>query len=173
MATTGYSYGSSAALPCRYCGQGFREDDAVILYSSRRFHKRCLCCNTCRKGFSDEKDPGIQGAVRDLPYCSNCFAKAATDLCGGCGESIEKKWIEPKGIHKKYHDGCFKCTNCGIVLTAAFKKKNNLPVCVGKCPEKPAAAEAPKPSGGGKFCQQCGVKRKDQEKFCQECGAGF
>eukprot|EP00808_Paulinella_micropora_P022665 g19170.t1 len=168
MAAIPVSYSESASLPCRFCGQGFTQDDTIISYGSRSFHKRCFSCNKCRKAFSTPQD--AEGAVRELPYCNNCFKAANTQLCAGCGEELTSRVLKPSGTSKRYHEGCFKCETCNKSLITGYKIVKGRSVCNWACGNKQPQVEAAAPET---FCDACGIKRQANVPECPQCGETY
>lgn len=123
------SYNSTAALPCRKCGMGFKDDSAVTLFEERRFHVRCMTCNDkeCKKKVTSDTARGVNG----LPYCSGrCYLKASREFCAGCGEPLSfGQFLDVKRLHKKFHVGCFKCSRCNAELIHGYQLRNKEPVC--------------------------------------------
>jgi len=114
-------------MPCRKCGDGFRDTDQILLFEGRRFHLACFTCNSCGKS---PTSPDEMKSVRDLPYCSKtCWNEAVKTKCGGCGEALSGKGIKAVGIHYAYHPDCFKCERCSTKITGKFQKRNNKPYC--------------------------------------------
>ena|SRR3990167_131130 len=131
-----YSYNTTAALPCRACGTGFKDSDYVVMFNNRRFHKRCFKCPTCSKDFDDPNanTSAIKPQVaRELPYCpGKCYMDATKEHCAGCHEPIGvfDRFVKPKNMHnKKFHADCFKCTKCKVVMKGGFGMCYNHPYC--------------------------------------------
>eukprot|EP00475_Leptophrys_vorax_P008090 TRINITY_DN1518_c0_g1_i4.p1 TRINITY_DN1518_c0_g1~~TRINITY_DN1518_c0_g1_i4.p1 ORF type:complete len:270 (-),score=77.49 TRINITY_DN1518_c0_g1_i4:724-1533(-) len=133
MSTSRVGYGDAMSMPCRGCGVIIKDAEEAKLFEDRRWHVRCFVCQTC-------KQPFVRGKVRPqaakgLPFCENCIEEAKAIKCGFCKETILHTYIEPKGVHKKFHPNCFRCDACKQPIAAAFKKRLEWTLCV-KCSMK-------------------------------------
>mmetsp|Transcript_19925 Transcript_19925/g.22164 ORF Transcript_19925/g.22164 Transcript_19925/m.22164 type:complete len:145 (-) Transcript_19925:159-593(-) len=129
-----FSYNTTQALPCRACGNGFRDLDHIVLFENFRFHLRCFKCQGCGKQFNDPSEPK---GVRNLPYCEGaCFDKASEILCEGCkkpfvpGDQIMS--VRQLGS-KKFHVGCFNCSKCGAAITQSYRINKDKQVLCTSC----------------------------------------
>jgi hypothetical protein len=161
---------------------GFKDIDPIRLFAERRWHERCFKCQKCSLAFARDKVPE---AVRELPFCDSCAGDASKLICGGCSRFIsESSFLKPKGIHKLYHVGCFKCDACGRAIESGFKTRGELVLCVedGNKSQKVISemiatrSEVKMDSSSVKkdSCPACGsAKASPASKFCGECGHKF
>uniref|UniRef100_A0A7S4II81 LIM zinc-binding domain-containing protein n=2 Tax=Vannella robusta TaxID=1487602 RepID=A0A7S4II81_9EUKA len=131
-----FSYNTTAALPCRSCGGGFKESDNVVMFHNRRFHARCYYCHGCKKQFEVPTQENAKTnqpcEVRDLPYCPGaCFKEANKERCAGCQKELSpfEPFLRPKNLHKKYHKDCFRCTKCQHPMHTGFGMRWDHPYC--------------------------------------------
>ncbi|KAI1389663.1 uncharacterized protein F4822DRAFT_208011 [Hypoxylon trugodes] len=80
-----------------------------------RYHKACFVCATCQEPFSSS----TFYVLNDKPYCEQHYHKLNGSLCGSCNKGIEGQYLEDESS-KKYHPGCFRCGDCGIVLRDGY-----------------------------------------------------
>jgi LIM domain len=149
-----FSYGSTQTLPCRGCGNGFKQFDTVHVFNKRRWHNYCFKCSNpeCKKSLY--QSGLVANAVGDKPYCSACYPKFNQTICGGCKcPIVQGKFLTMRGIHSKYHPECFVCWKCLKPLEAGFRKRGKAILCPecpigGPVPDAPVMSnpEAPKNS---------------------------
>lgn len=80
-----------------------------------RYHKACFVCATCREAFSS----ATFYVHEDRPYCEQHYHKLNGSLCGSCHRGIEGQYLEDE-VPQKYHPGCFRCGDCGVVLRDGY-----------------------------------------------------
>ncbi|KAI0137852.1 hypothetical protein F4776DRAFT_654566 [Hypoxylon sp. NC0597] len=80
-----------------------------------RYHKACFVCTTCKEPFSSS----TFYVLNDKPYCEQHYHKLNGSLCGSCNRGIEGQYLEDESS-KKYHPGCFRCGDCGVVLRDGY-----------------------------------------------------
>ncbi|KAI4861643.1 hypothetical protein F4820DRAFT_55540 [Hypoxylon rubiginosum] len=80
-----------------------------------RYHKACFVCTTCQEPFSSS----TFYVLNDQPYCEQHYHKLNGSLCGSCNRGIEGQYLEDESS-KKYHPGCFRCGDCGVVLRDGY-----------------------------------------------------
>jgi len=49
------------------------------------------------------------------PYCSKCFDELSTPTCKKCAQPLKDYWCEVEG--NQYHEDCYKCVKCGLLLS--------------------------------------------------------
>jgi hypothetical protein len=90
--------------------------------------------SAARCAAATHSQPRAQG---ELPYCPACHVTASQTLCGGCRQAIvEGRFLQPQGVHKKFHVGCFVCCKCGASLEGGFRARQGFAFCP-KCPPVP------------------------------------
>ncbi|KAI1773366.1 hypothetical protein F4818DRAFT_105966 [Hypoxylon cercidicola] len=80
-----------------------------------RYHKACFVCTTCQEPFSSS----TFYVLNDQPYCEQHYHRLNGSLCGSCNRGIEGQYLEDESS-KKYHPGCFRCGDCGVVLRDGY-----------------------------------------------------
>ncbi|KAI0012651.1 hypothetical protein F4779DRAFT_17028 [Xylariaceae sp. FL0662B] len=80
-----------------------------------RYHKACFVCTTCQEPFSS----ATFYVLNDKPYCEQHYHKLNGSLCGRCDRGIEGQYLEDEAP-RKYHPGCFRCGDCGVVLRDGY-----------------------------------------------------
>ncbi|KAI1085093.1 hypothetical protein F5B20DRAFT_130348 [Whalleya microplaca] len=89
-----------------------------------RYHKTCFVCTTCQEPFSSAEFY----VLNDKPYCEQHYHKLNGSLCGSCNRGIEGQYLEDEAP-RKYHPGCFRCGDCGIVLRDGYFDVNGRAYC--------------------------------------------
>ncbi|KAI1812392.1 hypothetical protein GGS20DRAFT_25775 [Poronia punctata] len=89
-----------------------------------RYHKACFVCTTCKEAFSSATFY-VHG---DRPYCEQHYHKLNGSLCGACNRGIEGQYLEDE-VPQKYHPGCFRCGDCGLVLRDGYFDVNGRSYC--------------------------------------------
>ncbi|KAI0878155.1 hypothetical protein GGS24DRAFT_497220 [Hypoxylon argillaceum] len=89
-----------------------------------RYHKACFVCATCKEAFSS----ATFYVHEDRPYCEQHYHKLNGSLCGSCNRGIEGQYLEDE-VPQKYHPGCFRCGDCGVVLRDGYFDVNGKSYC--------------------------------------------
>lgn len=89
-----------------------------------RYHKACFVCATCKESFSS----ATFYVLEDRPYCEQHYHKLNGSLCGACHRGIEGQYLEDE-VPRKYHPGCFRCGDCGLVLRDGYFDVNGRSYC--------------------------------------------
>ncbi|RWA09024.1 hypothetical protein EKO27_g6081 [Xylaria grammica] len=89
-----------------------------------RYHKACFVCATCKESFSSS----TFYVHEDRPYCEQHYHKLNGSLCGSCNRGIEGQYLEDE-VPQKYHPGCFRCGDCGVVLRDGYFDVNGKSYC--------------------------------------------
>ncbi|KAI1270378.1 hypothetical protein F5Y18DRAFT_11904 [Xylariaceae sp. FL1019] len=89
-----------------------------------RYHKACFVCTTCQEPFSSS----TFYVHEDRPYCEQHYHKLNGSLCRSCNRGIEGEYLEDE-VPQKYHPGCFRCGDCGIVLRDGYYDVNGKTYC--------------------------------------------
>ncbi|ORY59622.1 uncharacterized protein BCR38DRAFT_460295 [Pseudomassariella vexata] len=89
-----------------------------------RYHKACFVCTTCQEPFSSS----TFYVLDDKPYCEQHYHKLNGSLCGTCHIGIEGRFLEDEA-NTKYHLTCFKCADCGRILSDGYFEVNGRAYC--------------------------------------------
>ncbi|KAI1273813.1 hypothetical protein F5Y07DRAFT_247601 [Xylaria sp. FL0933] len=89
-----------------------------------RYHKACFVCTTCKEPFSS----ATFYVHSDRPYCEQHYHRVNGSLCGACHRGIEGQYLEDE-VPQKYHPGCFRCGDCGVVLRDGYFDVNGRSYC--------------------------------------------
>ncbi|KAI1756398.1 hypothetical protein F4782DRAFT_331872 [Xylaria castorea] len=89
-----------------------------------RYHKACFVCATCKEPFSS----ATFYVHEDRPYCEQHYHKLNGSLCRSCNQGIEGQYLEDE-VPQKYHPGCFRCGDCGVVLRDGYFEVNGRSYC--------------------------------------------
>ncbi|KAI8953576.1 hypothetical protein F4801DRAFT_121539 [Xylaria longipes] len=89
-----------------------------------RYHKACFVCATCNESFSS----ATFYVHEDRPYCEQHYHKLNGSLCRSCNRGIEGQYLEDE-VPQKYHPGCFRCGDCGVVLRDGYFDVNGRSYC--------------------------------------------
>ncbi|KAK3328361.1 hypothetical protein B0T19DRAFT_188684 [Cercophora scortea] len=106
-----------------------------------RYHKACFVCSSCKEAFSSS----TFYVIDDQPFCQRHYHELNRSLCGSCDNGIEGQYLEDESA-KKHHVGCFRCGDCGMVLSNGYFEVNGKAYC-----EKDAwrRMQQPWPMNGG------------------------
>ncbi|KAI1176590.1 hypothetical protein F4777DRAFT_587837 [Nemania sp. FL0916] len=117
-----------------------------------RYHKACFVCATCKQPFSS----ATFYVHEDRPYCEQHYHKLNGSLCGSCNRGIEGQYLEDE-VPQKYHPGCFRCGDCGVVLRDGYFDVNGKSFCerdAWRRMQQQAAGRPPPMMGRPPFPQQ-------------------
>jgi len=89
-----------------------------------RYHKACFVCSTCKEAFSS----ATFYVHEDRPYCERHYHELNGSLCASCDNGIEGQYLEDEAA-KKHHIGCFRCGDCGMVLSNGYFEVNGRSFC--------------------------------------------
>lgn len=100
---------------CTHCRQLFRAHDSNTrrtLANGKAYHPQCFNCSVC-KNLIQTKD-FYQTEFRE-PMCLDCYEISKLPKCSSCNKHISGKYfmLDNKPIHSE----CFKCSNCGNLLS--------------------------------------------------------
>ncbi|EDR28365.1 lim domain, putative [Entamoeba dispar SAW760] len=106
---------------CSRCGKDIYGQ--VIDIKGKKYHPDCFICDKCGIAFNGNKSYEKDGKI----YCQSCYVSSEGLLCYVCGNIIEGKF--KRVGDKKFHEGCFVCSVCGIPLNENFYCNNNTLYC--------------------------------------------
>jgi paxillin len=96
---------------CAKCGKVI--EGQVFEALEKKFHLECFVCEQGHHAIGE----GINFHVHNgLVYCPEHFEQLFMQKCSGCGKIIKGQYL--KVIENHYHPECWKCAECGIVITA-------------------------------------------------------
>jgi len=99
------------AEACARCGQ--KIEGQVFEALDKKYH---LDCFTCSVG-DHQIGEGVNFHVHDEKiYCPQHFEELFLQRCAGCGSIVKGQYIKVLDAH--YHPGCWKCADCGTVITS-------------------------------------------------------
>ncbi|TRX97182.1 hypothetical protein FHL15_001976 [Xylaria flabelliformis] len=107
-----------------------------------RYHKACFVCATCKEPFSS----ATFYVHEDRPYCEQHYHKLNGSLCRSCNKGIEGQYLEDE-VPQKYHPGCFRCGDCGVVLRDGYFDVNGRSYCERDAWRRMQAAARAQPMG--------------------------
>lgn len=81
-------------------------------------------CHTCKEAF----DTAEFYVLNDLPYCAHHYHVLNHSLCVNCTRGIEGEYLET-APRKRYHLGCFTCSDCQKPLTSDYYEINQRFYC--------------------------------------------
>ena len=140
--------GGAARGYCKACSEPITTGKAISSADGRltgRYHKACFVCTTCAEPFASSTFY-VHG---DRPYCDRHYHKLNGSLCGGCSRGIEGQYLADER-EKKYHPGCFRCPDCGVVLRDGYFEVSGAAYCEQDAWRRiQAAAPPPMPSQQG------------------------
>jgi len=99
------------AEACAKCG--LKIEGQVFEALDKKYH---LDCFTCSVG-DHEIGEGVNFHVHDEKiYCPQHFEELFLQRCAGCGSIVKGQYIKVLDAH--FHPGCWKCADCGTVITS-------------------------------------------------------
>jgi len=97
------------------------------LCSAGSFHEQCFNCLKCSKNLMQDQ---IRARQRDERiYCHQCYAAEFLPPCAACLQPVEEGI---QALDKSWHQSCFTCSKCAVVLEGGFRVQEDLPYC-GAC----------------------------------------
>ncbi|KAK2738223.1 hypothetical protein FQN55_000638 [Onygenales sp. PD_40] len=111
-----------------------------------RYHRECFVCfdSSCNRPFPT----GDFYVYKKKPYCAKHYHERNGSLCGSCKEGIEGVYLESEdeaGALQKFHETCFRCKTCDMVLIGDYVEWNGVAYCE-RDGRRAAAAMYPPPS---------------------------
>ncbi|KAL4506655.1 hypothetical protein ABPG72_000226 [Tetrahymena utriculariae] len=101
-------YSQNIAPKCEACGSAILEN-IIQLADGVELHKECFVCFRCKKCLTEEY---VQDEEKHI-VCNECLENSV-DKCDSCQKAILDCKITIGG--KKYHQSCFKCNKCDLVI---------------------------------------------------------
>ena len=98
---------------CSHCGQTILGPG--LKFASQTFHRDCFKCWRCGEGLQ-----GAANTLKGKPVCDDCYQQNFLETCAVCHQAVSQ------GIsfrEEKFHQGCFKCRTCGLMLEEKGKTK--------------------------------------------------
>jgi len=96
---------------CAKCGKVI--EGQVFEALDKKFHLECFVCEEGGHTIGE----GINFHVHDgKVYCPDHFEASFMQKCSGCGKIIKGQYLKLNENH--YHPECWKCAECGIVISA-------------------------------------------------------
>jgi paxillin len=125
-----YHFNQKFAETCAKCGQ--RIEGQVFEALDRKYHLDCFTCSV-----NDHKiGEGVNFHVYDdKVYCPQHFEELFLQRCAGCNTIIKGQYV--KVLDQHFHPQCWKCSDCGTVISS------------DNCGQ----------SGGKFYCRSCVSKR--------------
>jgi len=114
---------------CAKCGE--KIEGQVFEALEQKFHLDCFVCTV-----GDHKiGEGVNFHLHnDKVYCPEHFEELFLQKCAGCGDIIKGQYVKVLDAH--YHPGCWKCADCGKVISSDNCGQHNgkffCRTCVGK-----------------------------------------
>jgi len=105
-------YGSCADCK-QYLCQEYMEVDG------KTFHPECFCCFHCKTPFGENPARVKDGKL----FCNETCATERT--CLKCNKLVSGTVIS--ALARRWHEACFKCSDCGEALTKSFLVRPNFP----------------------------------------------
>jgi hypothetical protein len=114
--------------PCERCSNDITT--TAVPSGGKRYHLECFLCYSCGNAMSTRRHfNGPDGK----PYCNqkcSVTAPAGPPLCGACNKVIEELDNCMQAVNKKFHEKCFKCTECRInVARTVFYESRGVVYC--------------------------------------------
>jgi len=115
-------YNELYGFKCSKCNQVITDGSAISALD-KYWHRDHFTCKQCNQPFSDGKFFEDEGH----PYCSQHYHQRKGTFCGKCGNIIDGVCVS--ALNKKWHQDCFRCTNCTNVLSGQVMVADEKPYC--------------------------------------------
>ncbi|KAH8808029.1 hypothetical protein F5884DRAFT_857585 [Xylogone sp. PMI_703] len=111
---------------CKACGLAIkgRSVSSADGRLTGRYHKECFVCTTCSEPFNST----TFYVLNDAPYCEQHYHRLNGSICAGCRRGIEGQYLEGER-RQKFHPGCLRCMDCGMVLKRDYFEMNGRIYC--------------------------------------------
>jgi len=117
---------------CGFCDQLIV--GKVLKAMNKTWHPNHFTCFSCKKPFEDP-NAAAQGKPTNIeyiekennPYCASCYKDMFLPKCTACNKAIENMAIN--ALNGKWHEACFKCQVCDVMLNKEVYALNNKPCC--------------------------------------------
>ncbi|CAF1056521.1 unnamed protein product [Adineta steineri] len=119
---------------CKKCNNYFKHEEHIALFKQHQYHFHCFLCLNCKKQLSHESfyfDENLQLDISNPQvYCEICYLKKRYSSCLKCNEVFTPLSIIIEFQGEKYHNECFICSKCEVILrNQIFYLKNNFLYC--------------------------------------------
>ncbi|XP_020912689.1 actin-binding LIM protein 1 isoform X2 [Exaiptasia diaphana] len=115
---------------CFVCRE-FIEGEALIVHGNV-YHEACFACSICRKPFPEGEEIVYDGKTYKCNSCANPPKSPSTpstlQKCAGCGDQLRGSQAL-LALEKQWHLWCFKCCQCGSLLSGEYMAKDGQPYC--------------------------------------------
>ncbi|CAF3519400.1 unnamed protein product [Adineta steineri] len=118
---------------CKKCNNYFKHEEHIALFKQHQYHFHCFLCLNCKKQLSHESFYFDENLHLDISnpqvYCEICYLKRYSS-CLKCNEIFTPLSIIIEFQGEKYHNECFVCSKCEVILrNQIFYLKNNFLYC--------------------------------------------
>ncbi|XP_061423935.1 lipoma-preferred partner homolog [Lethenteron reissneri] len=108
---------------CSVCGEAIV--NRILHATGRAFHPACFACSEC--GTSLDGVPFTVCSANRV-HCLEDFHRKFAPRCSVCGEAIvpapgEKETLRVVALDRSFHVACYKCEDCGLVLSPSEGKE--------------------------------------------------
>ena len=92
---------------CSDCGKVIL--GAGLKFGNENYHRDCFKCWRCRVSLSQNAAHTMKGH----PVCGDCYEQQFLETCSVCQETVAQGLLFKE---KRFHQHCFKCQTCGLLL---------------------------------------------------------
>jgi len=96
---------------CAKCGQ--KIDGQVFEALDQKFHLECFVCSVGEHKIGEGVNFHLHN---DKVYCPEHFEELFLQKCAGCGQTIKGQYVKVLDSH--FHPQCWKCAECGVVISS-------------------------------------------------------
>ncbi|CAF2033923.1 unnamed protein product [Rotaria magnacalcarata] len=131
-------YDARFAPKCTECRRPI-SNERYKSYRGKNYHSNCFRCGQCDKIIADSEFY----VENSKPCCNECYHARFAPKCTECRRPISNERYKSY-CGKKYHPGCFRCTQCSKVMSdVEFPAHNSNPYCI-QCYDKYVAVRCAK-----------------------------
>jgi len=110
----------------------------------KKYHLECFTCSVGDHQIGE----GVNFHLHDEKiYCPQHFEELFLQRCAGCGSIIKGQYIKVLDAH--FHPGCWKCADCGTVITSDNCGQSGGKFFCKPCVSKKGGAASGGGGGGG------------------------
>jgi len=127
---------------CAKCGQ--KIEGQVFEALDQKFHLDCFVCTVGEHKIGE----GVNFHLHNEKiYCPIHFEELFLQKCAGCNQIIKGQYVKVLDSH--YHPGCWKCADCGVVISSENCGQSGGKFYCRTCVAKKGTVGGGASSGGG------------------------
>jgi len=130
------------AETCAKCAR--KIEGQVFEALDRKYHLECFTCTVGDHKIGEGVNFHVQS---DKIYCPEHFEELFLQRCAGCNQIIKGQYVKVLDSH--FHPTCWKCTDCGSVISSDNCGQSGGKFYCRSCVTKRGGASGPSPGSSG------------------------